>query len=112
MLNYKIYIDDILNAIDKIEKSIEDLSEKVFEKKEDIWDATLMRIQVIGESIKKIPFRIKKKYPEIEWKRFSNTRDIISHAYSQVNKLIIWNLIKNKLSILKEQIQKIKDELN
>jgi len=112
MLNYKIYIDDILNAINRIEKSIEDLSEKEFKNKDDIWDDNLMRIQIIGESIKKIPFQIKKKYPEIEWKRFSNIRDIISHAYSKVNKSIIWILIKNKLPILKKQIQKIKNNLN
>ena len=107
MLNYKIYIEDILKAIAKIERSVKNLSKKEFETKEDVWDATLMRIQIIGESIKKIPAEVKIKNPQIDWKKFSNSRDIISHAYSRVNKTIVWNLVKYKIPKLKKQIENI-----
>jgi len=108
MLNYNIYIKDILDAIERIEKSLKRLDKKAFEKDRDIIDATFMRIQVIGESIKKLPLEFKKKHEEINWKKFEETRDIISHAYSKVNMDIIWNLIKNKLPNLKDSIKKIK----
>ena len=107
MQDYNIYLKDSLEAINKIEKSIKGLSREEFTKSPDIMDATLMRIQVVGESIKKLPLEIKKKYNNIEWSKISKTRDVISHAYSKVNVNIIWDLIKNKLPKLKEQMREI-----
>ena len=107
MRDYNIYLKDILEAINKIEKSIKELSKEEFIKDLDAVDAALMRIQVVGESIKKLPLEIKKKYNDIEWSKISKTRDVISHAYSKVNVNIIWDLIKNKLPKLKEQVKKI-----
>ena len=107
MQDYNIYLKDSLEAINKIEKSIKGLSREEFTKNPDIMDATLMRIQVVGESIKKLPLEIKKKYNNIEWSKISKTRDVISHAYSKVNVNIIWDLIKNKFPKLKEQMMEI-----
>jgi len=107
MQSYKIYLKDILEAINKIEKSLERLSKEEFKKNVDKVDATIMRIQIIGESIKKLPGEFKGKYKEIEWEKIAKARDIISHAYFKVNLDIIWDLIKNKLPKLKEQIIKL-----
>ena len=107
MPDYKIYLKDILEAIEKIEESIGNLSKEEFKRNIDKVDATIMRIQVIGESIKKLPKEFKEKYKKIEWEKISETRDIISHAYFKVNLDIIWDLINNKLHKLKEQIIKL-----
>lgn len=107
MLNYKIYLKDILDAIQRIEKSTKGLSKEQFKKKTDIWDATLMRIQIIGESIKKVPLNIKTRYKDVEWRKMSRVRDIISHAYFAVNPEIVWGIITNKLPKLKKEIKEI-----
>lgn len=108
MQNYKIYLKDILEAISKIEKSLENLSKEEFKKNADKVDASIMRIQIMGESIKKLPKEFKNKCKEVEWEKIAKTRDIISHAYFKVNLDIIWDLIKNKLPKLKEQIIKLR----
>jgi|SRR3989344_5287029 len=107
MLNYKIYLKDILEAIERIDKSLEGMSKEDFAKDYDKKDAVFMRIQIIGESIKKIPLEIKRKYKNIRWKEFAKTRDIISHAYSKVNLNLVWDLVRNKLPILKDNIKEI-----
>jgi len=107
MRDYKIYLKDILESIEKIENSLQELNKEEFIKNLNIMDATLMRIQVIGESVKKLPLDFKKKYRDVEWNKISQTRDMISHAYSKINTNIIWDLIKNKLPKLKEQIKEI-----
>lgn len=108
MLDYKIYLKDILEAVDKIEKSTKELSKEEFVRNLDVMDATLMRIQVVGESIKKLPPEFKRRYKDVEWNKISKTRDVISHAYSKVNINIIWDLIKNKFPRLKEQVRDIR----
>ena len=50
MLNYNIYSENILNAINKIER---DCKSRDMLKNENVWDMTLMRLQVIGENLKK-----------------------------------------------------------
>lgn len=101
MLRYKVYVNEIVKTIDKIDKSLKDQLKKNFLENEEKFDSTLMRLQIIGENIKKIPYKIKKNY-KINWNKFERTRDIISHAYSNINKDIIWDVIKNKLPKLKE----------
>jgi uncharacterized protein with HEPN domain len=71
MPNYKIYLKEILEAINKIEESIGNLSKEEFKKNTDKVDATIMRIQIIGESIKKLPRDFKNRYKEIEWEKIA-----------------------------------------
>lgn len=106
MLRYEIYIKDILLAMDKIESSLRGKSKEEFKTNIDLIDMTLMRVQIIGESINKIPLSMKKKY-KINWDKLERTRNIISHAYFNVNKDIIWDLIKTELPKLKEAINEI-----
>ena len=106
-LNYKIYLKDILEAISKIEKSTKDISKEKFKRNAEIWDATLMRLQIIGESIKKIPNQVKRRNKNVEWEKMARVRDIISHTYFRVNVDIIWDVLKNKIPKLKKEIRKI-----
>ena len=73
-------------------------------------DAISMRLQVIGELIKKIDkidVLLLKRYPEIEWSKIMKLRDIISHHYERMDHEIIFDICKNHIPILKETVQKI-----
>ncbi len=107
MQKYELYLNQILENIKKIEDSFKGKGRENLEKEDTLRDATYMRIQVIGENINKIPFRIKSKHPEIKWERIKDSRDIISHAYIKVNLNIIWDLIKTELPKLKGVINEI-----
>lgn len=110
MLDYKLYINVILESIEKIENSAAKLNKEDFLEDLEIQDATLMRLQVIGENIKKIPSELKKRAKEIKWKKFEKLRNIISHKYDAVDYNLIWSFIENNLEELKNAILKIKEE--
>lgn len=109
MLDYKIYLREIISMIEKIETSISGKTLDDFVNDSNLLDATLMRLHFIGEIIKSIPFSLKKKYKEVRWRKFARLRNIIGHKYSNVNKNIIWDVIK-QLSELKNQIKEILDK--
>jgi uncharacterized protein with HEPN domain len=73
-------------------------------------DAVSMRLQVIGELIKKID-KIDNlflgKYPEIEWDKIMKLRDIISHHYQKIDHEIIYDICKNHLPNLKQTFLKL-----
>ena len=106
MSDYKIYLKEIISMIEKIENSMIDKTLEDFVNDSNLFDATLMRIHFIGETIKSVPFSIKKNYKKIRWRKFARLRNIIGHRYSNVNKNIIWDVIK-ALSELKVQVKEI-----
>ena len=106
-----LFIEDILENILLIEKSIENLSKTKFITNKLLTDATVRRLEIIGEAAKNIPEKVKTKYPEIEWKKIAGTRDTIIHAYFSVDLDIVWNIIKKDLPKLKRQMEKIKEEI-
>ena len=104
MLKYKIYINDALEMIRRIE------SFEVNLRNLRDWDSTLMRLQVIGESVKKIPRDLKKKYPDVEWSKFEDLRNFISHVYMKVPARAISGIIKNDLPELKDVLGRMNNE--
>jgi len=103
----KLYIDDILEAIEKVERYTKNLSYQQFSKSDIITDAVIRNLAIIGEAVKNIPPELRKKYPEIEWKKIAGLRDILIHQYSGINLEIIWDILVNKLSPLKEAAKEI-----
>ena len=106
MSDYKIYLKEIISMIEKIENSMINKTLEDFVSDSNLFDATLMRIHFIGETIKSIPFSLKKNYKKVGWRKFARLRNIIGHRYSNVNKNIIWDVLK-VLSELKVQIKEI-----
>ena len=106
MSDYKLYLKEIISMIERIENSVINKTLEDFLKDSNLFDATLMRLHFIGETIKSIPFSLKKDYKKIRWRKFARLRNIIGHKYSNVNQNIIWDVIK-ALSELKRQIKEI-----
>lgn len=106
-----LLIEDILKRINLIEDSIKKLSKDLFESDGMLVDATVRRLEIIGEAVKSIPDDFRKKYSEVPWKNIAGFRDIVTHAYFEVDFDTVWNIIKKDLPDLKIKILKIKEEL-
>ena len=81
-------------------------------KEKVIQDAVLSRaiirsLEIIGEASRKIDHVFKTAHPEIEWRKMSGTRDKLIHDYFGVDFDIVWEIIQEKLPVLKEQLVKI-----
>ncbi len=75
-----------------------------------VLDSICMRLQVIGELLKKIDkidAAIWERYPQIEWPNIIKLRDIISHHYTQVDHEIIYDICQNNLPDLKKVVQQM-----
>lgn len=82
----------------------------------DLFDATCMRIQTIGETLKQIDTETKSRllvdYPEIPWRKVFAMRNIISHEYLSVDPQIITDIVKHNLPTLLVVLRRIMEDLN
>ena len=76
-----------------------------------IFDGCIMRIQTIGENIKKIDEytsgKLLLEYPEIPWRKIVALRNIISHEYANIDEEIIFAIVKQSLPHLKLAVLEI-----
>ncbi|MEQ9715778.1 MAG: HepT-like ribonuclease domain-containing protein [Candidatus Asgardarchaeum sp.] len=77
----KEFLMDMLISCEKIMKYTENLSYEGFKKNDMVIDAVVRNIEILGEASKSISDELKEKYPEIEWREISRTRDKIIHFY-------------------------------
>lgn len=108
--DYKVYLEDILEAISKISRYTVGQSQEAFSGDERTLDAVVRNLEIIGEAIKKAPGEIRSKHPEVEWKRIAGLRDILIHEYFGIDVDTIWDIVQNKLPVLEKQINQILSE--
>jgi len=102
-----IFLRHVLENIGKIELSMAGVSMENFESDVDLVDATLRRLEVIGEAVKNVSEKTKKMAPEIEWKKIAATRDKLIHFYFGVDTELVYNIVSKDLPALKSQINGI-----
>ena len=70
-------------------------------------------LEIIGEATKKISADLKYNWNSISWKNMAGMRDRLIHDYMGVNYSIVWDVVKNKIPELSDQIENvIEKELN
>ena len=109
--DYKIYLNDLLEAIGKIEHYTRGLTYGQFIDDPKTIDAVIRNLEIIGEAIKHIPESIRTRRPDVEWKKIAGLRDMLAHAYFGVDLEIVWDVLMNKLPVLRKQIQDMMPEM-
>lgn len=108
--DYKVFLEDILEAIHKTRRYTAGLSQDAFRNDDKTLDAVVRNLEVIGEAVKKLPAKIRSKHPQVDWKRIAGLRDILIHEYFGIDIEIIWDILENKLPVLEREVKKIVSE--
>lgn len=98
------YRQDILEAIEKIQNTVKNLDYNTFASNADVFDACVRRLEIIGEAVKRLSPEYKDNVPQIPWKEIAGFRDKAIHDYASLNAAIVWETIKNDLSLLQETL--------
>lgn len=107
MRDYKLYLKDILEAMESIENFVGAMSFENFLKDDKTVSAVIRKFEIIGEATKQIPDEIKQQYPEIPWKEMAGMRDRLIHLYFGVDYNLVWATIKNRIPVVRSLIKNI-----
>lgn len=105
--NFRFILDTLASIRDNTPQDKE-----LFMNDPNAQDATLMRLQDIGEQLS----RIRDRFPEFyeqhnsdEWHKLIGLRNIISHGYREVDFEIIWDIVTHKLDEFTTDVSRLVD---
>ena len=79
-------------------------------------DAICMRLIAIGESLKNLDKATNNalfpQYPQVDWKKATGMRDIISHHYFDLNAEAIFTACKDKIEPLASTVKRMLEDLD
>ena len=102
-----IFIEHLLESINKIEKYVLDITVHDFVDNELIQDAVIRNFEIIGEATKHLSESFRKKHTKVPWKKIAGMRDILVHDYLGIDIYSVWETIDKDLPELKKQLNSI-----
>ncbi len=105
--NDLLLLEDILEAITDIENFTSGFSYEDFAGDKKTFNAVIRSFSIIGEAANKLSAETTVKYNEIEWYKVISFRNRLIHEYFGVDYEMVWEVIKNYLSILKKYVERI-----
>ena len=108
----RLFLVDMLEAIEKIGRYTAGLSLDQFEASDMVVDAVVRNLEIIGEAARQMPLTLRDRYPQVEWSRVVGFRNIVIHAYFAVDVEIVWTIATQRLSELQPVLQEMLDEFS
>ena len=108
--DHKVYLEDVLDAICKINDYTRGMSRDSFSNDSKTIDAVVRNLEIIGEAVKNVPDDVRARFPAVEWKKIAGLREILAHEYFGIDLDIVWDIVENKLTPLEQQVQEILGE--
>ena len=68
-------------------------------------DATLRKLEIIGQAVKNLSEGTRSRRPEIPWRQIAGMRDKVIHDYFGVNLEIVWAVVQKDLPALRLAVE-------
>lgn len=107
MKDDRIYIEHILQSIDRINSYIIGKDHQSFSDDFLTQDAVIRQLEVLGEATKRISKKLRVLNPLVPWSDMAGMRDILIHDYIDVDTDIVWKTASESLSELKNLLQNL-----
>jgi uncharacterized protein with HEPN domain len=104
---WRLRIEDILSAVDRIESFIAGMTEVQFLQDQRTIDAVARNLGIIGEAARHVPDEIRGRAPEVPWRTVVAMRNFVIHEYMEVDDSIIWQTATADIGGLREAMNRL-----
>ncbi|GHT02160.1 hypothetical protein AGMMS50276_31820 [Synergistales bacterium] len=101
------HLQNILLLADKLIQDIGVISYEDFIHDELLPDACAMKLVAIGEQVNRITDELQEENPQIPWGAIYGLRNRFAHDYFTIDSKMLWDILRNDIGALREQIAKI-----
>jgi len=107
---WRFFIEDIVDAIQKIQQYCGDMDVDTFCQDQKTLDAVQRRFILIGEAARHIPEHVTDKYDSVPWREMRDMRNFAVHVYWGVTPEVIWDTIQQDLPSLIDHLTVILEQ--
>ena len=104
MKDDRIYLEHILECIDRLQRYTED-GRGVFLEPGIVQDAVLRRLQTLAETTQRLPEDRKAAHPDVPWREIAGFRNVLVHDYLGIDVEQVWSILVHDIPPLREQIE-------
>ena len=99
-----LYLRDIIESIEQCERYIARSTKQNFLSNDQMQDAVIRRLEIIGEAAAQASETVRAKMPSVEWRKIVALRNVLIHEYAGVDIEQVWVVCKKQLGPLKKEI--------
>ncbi len=103
----KACLQDILSAMRSAVIFVGDRTLEQFRADDLVSAATERRIEILGEATKRLSMSVRDAHPEIPWKKMAGMRDLLIHAYDDIELDVVYDTVAKVIPPLIPQIDAI-----
>jgi uncharacterized protein with HEPN domain len=93
MKNNRIYLIHIRDCLTRIKDYTSEGKESFFEDLKT-QDAVIRNLEIMSESVNKLPSEWTDAHPETKWEKIRGLRNRLAHEYLNVTLKVIWDIIE------------------
>jgi len=107
--DWLLRIEDILEAIGRIESYTHGLTFEDFCDDSKTVDAVVRNLEVIGEAARNLHSDVTARLPDVPWPDVRDMRNVLVHEYFGVDLAIVWATVKQDLPALAAALRTLLD---
>ena len=105
---FPLLIEDIWEAVEKVERYVSGMDHDAFVKDEKTVDSVVRNLEIIGEAANRLPQNFKTQHSEIKWPKIIGLRHRIVHDYFNIDVEIVWQIIQEDLPVFKSKLSLVR----
>lgn len=102
-----VHLEDIVASCDRIARYLDDVDQAGFENDDELQDAVVRRLEIIGEATKRLPQEFREQHAHLPWKEAAGMRDFLIHAYDDVDMSQVWRTAIKVVPEFKEGVTQL-----
>ncbi len=108
---FDFFLQEMNDAIANILKYTEGMSYNDFTTNQMVQDAVIRNFEIIGESVKHVPYKFQRSNKQIPWQHMFDLRNFIVHEFFDVDDEILWQIIYRDLEKNLKDLKEIQEKL-
>lgn len=106
--SWRVYLDDMSDFARDVLAYTAGVVQDDFLRNKLVYDATLRKLELIGEAATHIPAEVRGQTSAIPWRQIIATRNRLIHGYLGIDNDTVWSIIRDDIPALLDQIESIR----